>query len=139
MLCNNYEYRNHNYIATRIQCSNRRERVLREEIQLLKNGRNSKTSSIPPSHDIGRSNRKSLREPSSRKTGGQPEHEGTNLKMKETPDEIIEHRPDYCKQCGKPLNSDEAIIVSRKQEIVLPPIVPQYIEHQSYACTCKTC
>ncbi len=114
-------------------------RVLQEEIQLLKNGRNSKTSSTPPSQDIGRSNRKSLREPSIRKTGGQPEHEGTNLKMKETPDEIIEHRPDYCKQCGKQLKSDEAIMVSRKQEIVLPPIVPQYIEHQSYACTCKTC
>ena len=62
-------------------------RVLQEEIQLLKNGRNSKTSSTPPSQDIGRSNRKSLREPSIRKTGGQPEHEGTNLKMKETPDE----------------------------------------------------
>ena len=114
-------------------------RVLQEEIQLLKNGRNSKTSSTPPSQDMGRSNSKSLREPSKRKTGGQPEHEGTNLKMKETPDEIVEHRPGYCKQCGNELKSDEAIMVSRKQEIVLPPIVPQYIEHQSYACTCKRC
>lgn len=114
-------------------------RALQEEIQLLKNGRNSKTSSTPPSQDIGRSNRKSLRESSLRKTGGQPDHEGTNLKMKETPDEIIEYRPDYCNQCGKPLKSEEAIMVSRKQEIVLPPIVPQYVEHQSYACTCKTC
>ena len=114
-------------------------RFLREEIRLLKNGRNSKTSSTPPSQDIGRSNRKSLREPSIRKTGGQPDHGGTNLKMKETPDEIIKHCPDYCKQCGKFLKSEDAIIVSRNQEIVLPPIVPYYIEHQSYACTCKTC
>ena len=114
-------------------------RVLREEILLLKNGRNSKTSSTPPSQDIGRSNRKSLKEPSTRKTGGQPEHKGTNLKMKETPDKIVEHRPDYCNQCGKPLKSDKAIMISRKQEIVLPPIVPQYIEHQSYACTCEAC
>ena len=50
-------------------------RVLQEEIQLLKNGRNGKTICTPPSQDIGRSNRKSLREPSIRKTGGQPEHE----------------------------------------------------------------
>lgn len=112
---------------------------LQEQIRLLKNGHKSKTSSTPPSQDIGRSNRKSLREPSTRKTGGQPEHKGTNLKMKEIPDEIIEYRPDYCNQCGELLNSKEAIKVSRKQEIILPPIVPQYIEHQSYACTCKTC
>ena len=42
-----------------------------EQIELLKNGRNSKTSSTPPSQDIGRSNQKNSRIPSTRKTGGQ--------------------------------------------------------------------
>ena len=112
---------------------------LQEQIQLLKNGRNSKTSSTPPSQDITRNYQKSLRAPSTRKTGGQPEHEGTTLKMKEMPDKIVEHRPDYCNQCGEQLTPNEAIMVSRKQEVVLPPISPQYVEHQSYACTCKTC
>jgi transposase len=113
--------------------------LLQEEIRLLKNGRNSKTSSTPPSQDISRSNQKSLREPSSRKSGGQPGHTGSTLMMKEKPDKIIEYRPEYCKQCGEKLASDECILTSRKQEIELPPIIPQYIEHQSYTCTCKKC
>lgn len=112
---------------------------LQEQILLLKNGRKSNTSSTPPSLDIGRSNQKSLRPPSTRKTGGQPGHEGATLQMKEIPDDVVEHRPNYCKQCGEVLDTSEAVIISRKQEVVLPPIVPQYIEHQSYQCTCKNC
>lgn len=54
---------------------------------LLKNGRKSKTSSTPPSQDYNYRSR-SLRERSSRKTGGQKGHEGSTLQMKETPDEI---------------------------------------------------
>lgn len=112
---------------------------LQEQIQLLKNGRNSNTSSTPPSQDIGRSNKKNSREKSSRKNGGQEGHEGTTLQMKEKPDEVVEHTPNFCKQCGEALVTDESTLVSRKQEVVLPPIVPRYIEHQSYACTCKKC
>ncbi len=112
---------------------------LQEQIQLLKNGRNSNTSSTPPSQDIGRSNKKSLREPTSRKTGGQAGHEGSTLTMKENPDKVVEYRPNYCKQCGEELATDAATLVSRKQEIELPPINPQYVEHQSYECNCKKC
>ena len=79
-------------------------KLLREQIELLKNGRNSKTSSTPPSQDIGRSNQKNLRNPSTRKPGGQPGHEGSTLAMKEHPDKIIEHRPDYCQLCGEKLD-----------------------------------
>ena len=105
----------------------------------MKNGRKSDTSSTPPSHDLGRSNQKSLREPSKRKTGGQEGHDGSTLQMKENPDKVIEHRPNFCKQCGEALAIESATLVTRKQEIVLPPIVPQYIEHQSYSCTCSKC
>jgi transposase len=112
---------------------------LQEEIQLLKNGRNSKTSSTPPSQDIARNYQKSLRGPSSRKSGGQAGHKGNTLLMTEKPDKIIEYRPDYCKQCGEKLAKEESILTSRKQEIDLPPITAQYIEHQSYTCTCKKC
>ncbi|MFH1161536.1 MAG: IS66 family transposase [bacterium] len=112
---------------------------LQEQIQLLKNGRNSNTSSTPPSQDIGRSNKKSLREPSTRKTGGQTGHEGVTLQMKEKPDKIVEYRPKYCKQCGEELARNEVVLGERKQEVELPPIVPQYVEHQSYSCVCKKC
>lgn len=114
-------------------------KLLREQIELLKNGRNSKTSSTPPSQDIGRSNQKNLRNPSTRKPGGQPGHEGSTLEMKEHPDKIIEHRPDYCQLCGEKLDRNSGALVSRKQEIIIPPILPQYIEHQSFGCTCQKC
>jgi transposase len=112
---------------------------LREENHLLKNGRKSNTSSTPPSHDFGRSKKTSLREPTTRKPGGQPGHEGTALLMKEIADTVVEYRPDYCQQCGEGLSIAEAILVARKQEIELPPIIPVYVEHQSYSCTCKKC
>jgi len=113
--------------------------LLQEEIRLLKNGRNSKTSSTPPSQDISRNYQKSLREPSTRRTGGQDGHAGSNLKMKDTPDKIITYQPNYCKQCGSILSTYGATMTSRKQEIELPIIEPQYTEHQSYTCTCHKC
>jgi transposase len=112
---------------------------LQEEIRLLKNGRKSNTSSSPPSQDIGRSNQRSLRDPSNRKSGGQPGHEGSTLKMTQTPDKIIEYRPEYCSSCSEKLDSQMATLVARKQELEIPQILPQYIEHQAYSCTCKRC
>jgi uncharacterized small protein (DUF1192 family) len=53
-----------------------RERVrqLQEEIELLKNGRNSKTGSTTPSHDISRSNVHSLRRTGGKPPGGQKDN-----------------------------------------------------------------
>lgn len=113
--------------------------TLQKEILLLKNGRKSDTSSTPPSQDISRSNQKSLREPSLRKSGGQPGHKGSSLEMTEKPDVIIKYRADFCNTCGEKLDSETATLTMRKQEIDIPPIVPQYIEHQSYSCMCKKC
>ena len=59
---------------------------LEEEIRLLKNGRNSNTSSTPPSQDIGRSNKNSLRERSGKPSGGQKGHAGHTLQKAELPD-----------------------------------------------------
>ena len=87
---------------------------LQQQVELLKNGRNSKTSSTPPSQDIGRSNQKSLRLPSTRKPGGQAGHEGSTLEMVEKPDEVIEYRPEYCQGCGEKLDNQTATVVSRK-------------------------
>ncbi len=44
--------------------------ALKEEIHLLRNGKNSGTSHTPPSHQIGRPNAKSLRAKTDRKSGG---------------------------------------------------------------------
>ena len=82
------------YNALKVQISELQKqiRLLQAEIRLLKNGHNSHTSSTPPSHDIGRSNQKSLRKKSFRKRGGQPGHEDSTLQMTENPDKIIEGR-----------------------------------------------
>lgn len=115
-------------------------RDLQIEIQFLKNGRKSNTSSTPSSQDYGRSNKYNLREKSNRKSGGQIGHKGSSLKMSENPDEIQKHIPRYCKQCGTEFNADTVFeLHQRKQEVVIPPIKPRFIEHQSYSCTCSKC
>lgn len=113
---------------------------LQIEIQLLKNGRKSDTSSTPSSQDYGRSNKFNLREKSNRKSGGQIGHKGSSLKMSDNPDEIRKHIPRYCKQCGAAFNVDAVFeLHKRKQEVVIPPVKAKYIEHQSYSCTCSKC
>ena len=113
---------------------------LQIEIKLLKNGRKSDTSSTPSSQDYGRSNKFNFRKKSGKKSGGQPGHKGSTLKMSEQPDEIQKYIPRYCKQCGEEFNSESIFkLLERKQEIVIPPIKPKIIEHQSYSCTCGKC
>ena len=113
---------------------------LKTDIQLLKNGRNSRTSSTPSSHDYGRSNNYNSREKTGRKLGGQKGHKGSSLKMSTKPDETIKHFPKYCNQCGEEFSSDfVSRLRERKQEVVIPIIRPKYIEHQSYICKCSNC
>src|SRR5208282_183108 len=112
---------------------------LQEAINLLRNGRNSHTSSTPPSHDIGRSNSKNLRIKTGRKSGGQAGHKGSTLQMRETPDNIIDYNPDYCSDCGAHLHQEPSALQERKQEVVIPVVQAQYIEHRSYSKTCPHC
>jgi len=112
---------------------------LLEEIEFLRNGRKSGTSSTPPSQEIGRSNSKSLREPSGKLTGGQPGHKGKTLLMTDTPDKIQEYIPEFCTKCGSDISGIKSVLIERKQEIEIPPIRPQYIEHRSYQRQCNCC
>ena len=109
---------------------------LQEEIRLLKNGKNSNTSHTSPSQDIGRSNQKSLRVKSDKKTGGQQGHEGSTLEMRSAPDEVIDYRANYCSICSNSLTCASSIIEECKQEIVIPPIQVQCIEHRSHSRVC---
>ena len=76
---------------------------LTAKISLMEGGRDSRTSSTAPSHDLGRSNKISLRKPSGKKSGGQPGHTGHTLSLSDTPDEIIDHHPSVCVHCGEDL------------------------------------
>ena len=112
---------------------------LQEEIRLLKNGKKSDTSHTSPSHDIGRSNSKSLREKSEKKSGGQKGHDGTTLQMSSQPDEIINYNPNFCNVCSTALDPEASVLTERKEEIVIPPILPHYVEHRSFSIKCSCC
>lgn len=113
---------------------------LHQEIELLKNGKKSNTSSTPTSHDLSKKNKKNnSRTQSNCKVGGQKGHDGFTLKMTETPDQIIEYIPTYCNTCGEILDTNNAKFETKKQEIILPLIVPQYVEHKSFSCICDKC
>lgn len=105
----------------------------------MRNGRKSVTSSTPPSQDIGRSNSKSLREPSGKSSGGQLGHEGKTLLMKDTPDQIIDYTPRFCTKCGLDISALQSVLIERKQEIEIPDVQAQYIEHRSYQKQCSCC
>ena len=80
---------------------------LEERLSRYEHPKNSSNSSMPPSHDPFRHKRtESLRTKSGKKPGGQMGHSGSCLEISEPPDEIIEHRSDYCGQCGKDLSPD---------------------------------
>jgi transposase len=112
---------------------------LEERLSRYENPKNSRNSSIPPSHDYSRVPKtRSLREPSGKKPGGQPGHEGITLEMVEKPDKIIEHIPQFCTFCGFDMRHIHAELVERRQEVDLPVIQPVYIEHQMFQKTC-TC
>lgn len=102
------------------------------------NPKNSRNSSIPPSHDFARPQRtKTLRESSGKNPGGQLGHEGTTLKMEQNPDQVIEHSPSYCSCCGRDISQLHAEFLERRQEVVLPDIKPLVIEHQIFQRSCS--
>jgi transposase len=113
--------------------------MLQEELRLLKNGKSSKTSNTAPSTDIGRSNSKSLRGSSGKKVGGQLGHEGCTLQMSSTPNKQEHHEVNSCSNCGSNLLSISKEAVERRQEIVIPTITAQYVEHIVYKKTCPCC
>lgn len=110
---------------------------LRARLDRLENPKNSRNSSIPPSHDYSRVPKtQSLRGPSDKKQGGQPGHEGTTLEMVENPDQVIKHIPQYCTCCGRDISQIRAKFIEKRQEVVLPVIKPIYVEHQVFQKVC---
>jgi transposase len=113
-----------------------------EKIETLMHSKNSRNSSVPPSKDENRPlKNQSLRLSSGKKAGGQSGHEGTTLKMIENPDKIILHQPDFCINCGNDLKAMPSEFITRRQIIDIPPIKPEYTEHQIFKtiCDCGFC
>ncbi len=115
---------------------------LMEKIEELTHSKNSRNSSVAPSKDENRVlKNQSLRGKSDKKVGGQKGHEGTTLRMIENPDITIIHEPNFCKICGNNLESVKSEFVSKRQIVDIPPIKPEFTEHQIFkkVCTCGFC
>jgi len=111
-------------------------RIKELEDQISKNSRNS---SKPPSTDeFNKPSPKSLRKKGGGKAGGQKGHEGTNLKMVESPDEKVLYKVKACACCQKSLSSQKADSIERRQVYDLPPLEMIITEHQAEIkrCTC---
>lgn len=113
---------------------------LREENHQLKQPKNSRNSSRPPSQDIAKLPRqKSLRKSSGKKSGGQLGHTGSTLKQMCELDKVVEHPPvSICPQCGLDHHNAQRELLGTRQVIDIPPVRAHVTEHRIYGvkCTC---
>ncbi len=113
-------------------------KTLKEKLEKYEHPKNSRNSSIPPSKDENRPKKNvSLREKSDKNPGGQPDHEGKTLLMTNTPDKIKTYIPGVCECCGKSLDGIKGKLAEHRQQVDLPPILPLFIEHQSFRKICS--
>lgn len=101
--------------------------------------KNSTNSSLPPSSDIFRTDkRRSRRVKSKGKAGGQIGHEGHHLKFSDEPDQTINHIPVCCLDCGSKLDEGLAQLYASRQVLDLPPPPkPIVFQHNIFAIPCK--
>src|ERR687897_1164976 len=115
------------------------ERLSKEELielvlRLQRPEKTSRTSSKPPSTD-----RKEQRE-KSKPGGAKPGHEGHSRVASDTPDEVVEHRPEQCSCCGAALRMDlPAEMVSVHERVELPEVKPRITHHGRVAVCCPAC
>jgi transposase len=101
---------------------------------------NSRNSNKPPSSDAPAQRTRSLREPSTRPTGGQKGHPGTTLKFSAAPDRVIKHPPARCCRCGAALEEVSGTPQDERRQVFdLPPLQREVTEHRVIAKDCPSC
>ncbi len=113
-------------------------------------GQNSGNSGKPPSRDSAAERQRQAEERKKkaqaagggkrRRRGKQTGSRGTTLEMSDTPDEIVDHRPQQCSGCGSGLEPSADRGYRRRQVVEVPPVKPVVIEHRAhtYLCGCGT-
>ena len=101
---------------------------------------NSRNSSKPPSSDgYNKPSPKSSRGTSTRRSGGQPGHEGRTLKQVAHPDQVVQHPVAVCGECGESLQHCPVAVIERRQVFDLPAIQVSVTEHQAEVKVCPCC
>jgi transposase len=117
------------------------ERIAQLERRL---NRSSRNSSQPPSADPpGAAPPRRGQDPSGRRQGGQPGHEGKGRPLLPAwaVDEVVNHWPDRC-ECGHLFVDGERVAVGdpvRHQVEELPPITVTVTEHRAQRVCCPGC
>ena len=102
--------------------------------------KDSHNSSRPPSSDPPWAKRtRSLRRPSGRRPGGQPGHDGHTLRLTQTPQRVVTHRPARCRHCSCSLGGSQAAGVERRQIVELMPARLRVTEHRAEVVRCSSC
>jgi transposase len=124
-------------VAVRVVVLELMQRVAQLEARLNQTSRNS---SKPPSSDPPAMRPRATKEPTGRKSGGQPGHEGHGRKLKSESevDQIIDVRPERCGQCGTLLLGEEAT-PERHQVTDFPRITPVVTEYRRHCLWCVAC
>jgi transposase len=112
---------------------------LKNRLSKYETPKNSNNSSIPPSKDENRPQRRGLREQTGRKPGGQKGREGNTLKMAEVPGTVERHIPGYCNCCGADVSAIPHEFVGKRQVFDIPEIKVHVTEHQVFKKRCKAC
>jgi transposase len=124
-------------VAVRVLVMELLQRLARLETRL---NQTSQNSSKPPSSDPPQARPRRTKEPSGRKTGGQPGHTGhyRQLKPERDVDHIIDVRPERCGQCGTLLLGEDAE-PERHQVTDFPRTTPVVTEYRRHCLRCVAC
>jgi transposase len=109
---------------------------LREQVQ-----QTSRTSSRPPSSDPPQAlGKRPRREPTGRRPGGQPGHEGQAraLVPGEEVDVVVPVKPERCHHCQHLLQGEDPQ-PQRHQVTEIPPVKPVVTEYQLHRLVCPAC
>ena len=101
---------------------------------------NSQNSSIPPSTEIIKPEKKKPRKRKKRSRGGQRGHQGYSRELypESKCTSIEDHKPEICKCCGEKLSGLDPSPL-RHQVVEIPPIQLEIAEHRLHQLECNHC
>jgi transposase len=136
----------HDELAARLAEAYRVIAGLTARVELLERraGRDSSTSSKPPSSDspYGKKPRdRSLRERGKRRPGKQPGEPGTTMRLVADPDHRLWFPPRSCRVCGTDL-ADAPVTAQRRHQVTdiepaPPPVVTEYVAQAKQCPWCE--